>query len=504
MFYTEYRPQKFVDLINAKYIVSTITSAMAKNKAPHAYFLTGSRGIGKTTTARLIAKALNCEKPLLKKDMKDPPDYLHFEPCGKCKSCKAVEAGNHLDVIEIDAASNRGIENIRQLKDNVNLSPSNGKRKIYIVDEVHMLTKEASNAFLKTLEEPPAHVYFIFCTTDPEKVLETIKSRCQQFQFTRPSIEDITQKLRLIAKDKKYTVADARLSEIAILAKGAYREAETLLEQLINGDQLVVDALDNQEFNFFGFTSLVLNKSTADAIKFTHNVYQRGVNIELWTEKFIEYIRSLIFEKLQITGVDNTFVVNEAEKKLLLETNLDHLKKVIERFNQAISEFKFAIIPTLPLEMAIIDLSINLPGKISAVTNNPAPTKSPVPDDKPTKKAKAVDFPYSKLIEEVKPKNHSIHLLLRSCEFVNFDGQTLNIIAFYSFHQERLMTNRLRAIVEEVASKLVGTDVVVRCRLSDKRPNAKRLTDRNVVSAKETKLVSAFEKVFGDDVVNTS
>ena len=198
MFYTEYRPQKFADLIGADHIVLSITSALANSNAPHAYFFTGGRGIGKTTTARLLAKALTCTNPKLL----DHPT-VKFEPCGECKSCKMIQNANHLDVIEIDAASNRGIDDIRTLKENIALSPTLGSSKVYIIDEIHMLSNDASNALLKTLEEPPQHAYFVLCTTNPEKVLDTIKSRCIQIVFKRPQISDLVAKITKIATDKE-------------------------------------------------------------------------------------------------------------------------------------------------------------------------------------------------------------------------------------------------------------------------------------------------------------
>ena len=555
MFYTEYRPQKFGDLIGLEHVVESITGALASGRPAHAYFFTGSRGVGKTSVARILAKALNCTDPQTKLSSATP-SYVKFEPCLKCKSCTSIKEGNNLDLIEIDAASNRGIDDIRTLKDNINLSPTGAKNKIYIIDEVHMLTTEASNALLKTLEEPPSHAYFVLCTTNPEKVLTTIKSRCQQFQFTRPTIDEISNKLKLIAKDNKYEISDEQVKRIAIVAKGAYREAETILEQMMSGDKHILELLNEQESNYYELTSLLLGGQTADAIKFVYEVYQRGVSLENWTEKYVEYLRALILEKLQVKSVDNSFDLNNLEKQLAMDANLNELKVLVERFSLAIREFKDAVLPTLPLELAAIDVtksmsqqeatkpsgtdgpigSAKTEGKESPVTSkvesadkspkvNPFESASKVrkeesadtstvastSTDKPaspepsksTKKSKTFD--YKGLIEKIKPENHSIHLILSSCEFINFDGENLRVSAFYSFHKERLMTNKIRDIVEKIASEICGVKVVFWCDMSDKKPEGKRLTDKNVMTPeKSSGIENVFEEVFGDDLVTAS
>lgn len=595
MLYTEYRPQKFNELVNSDYIVSTLTGGLAKANPPHAYFFTGSRGIGKTTTARLLAKALNCEKPVTKEELikNGSPDYIQMEPCGKCKSCVAVAEGNHLDLIEIDAASNRGIDNIRDLRDKVSLSPTMSKNKVYIIDEVHMLTTEASNALLKTLEEPPAHAFFILCTTNPEKVLDTIKSRCIKIQFNRPSIEDISAKLRKIANDKKFEISDEKLKRIAVLSKGAFRESETLLEQLMNGESYVAKILNEQESDYFEFTSLLLDDNKKEAIQFIHIVYQEGISLESWTEKYIEYLRSLMLQKLNITGIDNTIELNELEKSLVDNTSIEIIKLYIELFTNAVSEFKYTVIPSLPLEMAIVSIPANdnAKGLSNQKNDNPSQktekegnikfdpesnlakepnhkqdtndndkvaskskaidtatdTAKPTVTDTSTSSAKATEtaslsdtvlstdtetgtsktvqsketskkheenkkadnpkpqvklkFPYADLIETIKPQNHSIHVMLRACQVDSFDGEKLNVLAFYSFHKERLMSRKIRDIIEDTAQKVVGNKVVFNCILSDKKPNATRLTDKNIVptNAKDD-VVEVFEKVFEDEL----
>ena len=219
-----YRSQKFDDVVGQTAISQTLRNAIKTDKVAHAYLFTGTRGVGKTTTARILAKSLNClasDKPTV-------------DPCLKCDSCLAVNAGTDIDVIEIDGASNRGIENVRELRNNAIYRPARARFKIYIIDEVHMLTTEAFNALLKILEEPPAHIKFIFATTEANKVPATIQSRCQRFDFTNISPADIISQLKKILNDENIKFEDDCIIALARLANGSMRDALSLLDQLIS------------------------------------------------------------------------------------------------------------------------------------------------------------------------------------------------------------------------------------------------------------------------------
>ena len=217
-----YRPQTFHELVGQTHIANALSNAIGTGRIGHAYLFTGARGVGKTSTARIYAKALNCvEGPTL-------------TPCGECDSCKSISTGDDIDVLEIDAASNRGIEEIRQLRQNASIRPSRSKYKIYILDEVHMLTKEAFNALLKILEEPPEHIKFIFCTTEPSKIPITILSRCQRFDFAGIDTKQIADRLASIAENEKVTADDGVFDTLARRAAGSMRDAQSLLEQLLS------------------------------------------------------------------------------------------------------------------------------------------------------------------------------------------------------------------------------------------------------------------------------
>src|SRR3972149_1256434 len=231
MLYRTYRPQKFSELVGLETVKQTLQNQVKDDKIAHAYLFAGPRGTGKPTPARILAKAVNCEHPQA------------GEPDGECRVCKQIEGGRYLDLIEIDAASNRGIEDIRTLREKIRLVPSVGKYKVYIIDEAHQLTHDASGALLKTLEEPPAHAIFILATTDPYRLLETIRSRCQRFTFERAPVSLIVEKLKEIVKKEKAKISDEDLEQIAKAAGGGFRDAENLLEQVLTGGQKIEDLI---------------------------------------------------------------------------------------------------------------------------------------------------------------------------------------------------------------------------------------------------------------------
>jgi len=216
----KWRPQRFEDVVGQEHITSTLKNAIKENRIAHAYLFTGPRGVGKTTTARILAKTLNCE------------NRKNSEPCNECEMCKSIQNSQLIDIIEIDAASNRGIDEIRSLRDSVKYAPTRGKYKVYIIDEVHMLTKESFNAFLKTLEEPPEHIIFIFATTDVHKLPLTIISRCQRYDFRRIQLDKIKETLKMIADEEKIKIDDKTLTIIAKKADGALRDAESYFDNI--------------------------------------------------------------------------------------------------------------------------------------------------------------------------------------------------------------------------------------------------------------------------------
>ncbi|MFL6515416.1 MAG: DNA polymerase III subunit gamma/tau, partial [Chthoniobacterales bacterium] len=294
VFARKYRPQTFDDLVGQAHVSQTLKNAVEQNRLAHAYLFVGPRGVGKTSTARILAKSLNC---------------IHgptVTPCGVCDNCKEIAAGNSLDVIEIDGASNNSVEDVRELRDNVRYAPAKGRFKIYLIDEVHMLSSAAFNALLKTLEEPPPHVKFIFATTEPQKVLPTILSRCQRFDLHRIPANLIAQHLQFIAGKEKITLDPAAANAIARGAEGGLRDAESMLDQLVAfcGNNIS----EKDVLNVFGFTSQqtvadltnkILHGSTADAVQLLHNECESGKDMMKLMSDLIAYLRDLLVYKVK-------------------------------------------------------------------------------------------------------------------------------------------------------------------------------------------------------------
>ena len=285
----KWRPQKFSEVVGQEHITTTLKNALKNNRIAHAYLFTGPRGVGKTTTARILAKTLNCLNP------------VENEPCNECEMCKSIQSTQSLDIIEIDGASNRGIDEIRTLRDSVKYAPSRGKYKVYIIDEVHMLTKESFNAFLKTLEEPPAHTIFIFATTDVQKVPLTIVSRCQRFDFRRIQLDTTKSLLNKIAKAEKIKIDDKTLTIIAKKADGALRDAESFFDQVVsfcgnNVDTETVSKMLNliDDEVFFTISDAILNKNFKAVYEVSNKIYENGWNFIDFMDGLVEHFRNIM------------------------------------------------------------------------------------------------------------------------------------------------------------------------------------------------------------------
>ncbi len=351
VFARKYRPQTFDDLVGQAHVTRTLKNAVEQNRLAHAYLFVGPRGIGKTSTARILAKALNC--------VNGPT----ITPCGVCDSCKEITGGNSLDVLEIDGASNNGVEQVRELRDNVRYAPSKGHFKIYIIDEVHMLTSAAFNALLKTLEEPPPHVKFIFATTEPQKVLPTILSRCQRFDLHRIPANLIAQHLQFIAGKEKIVLDPAAAHAIAKGADGGLRDAESMLDQLVAfcGDKIA----EPDVLNVFGFTSeqtvanfteQILRGQTPDALELLHTEAENGKDMMKLMSDLISYLRDLLVGKVKPEALADD-LNPELQKSLetqaaMIET--DRLLELIDQFAAAEGRMKWAPNKRLHFEVAVI------------------------------------------------------------------------------------------------------------------------------------------------------
>ena len=362
----KYRPQTFDDLLGQDALVQTLTNAIKNNRLHHAYILTGIRGVGKTTTARIIAKALNCTG-------KDGQGGPTIKPCGMCENCKAIAAGRHIDVMELDAASRTGVDDIREILDGVRYKPTNARYKIYIIDEVHMLSKNAFNALLKTLEEPPSHVKFIFATTEIRKVPITVLSRCQRFDLQRLSIEDLmTLFTRILEKEKIATDAQA-LQIIAKAADGSARDGLSMLDQAISlgagkvETEIVKNMIGladrNKTFELF---ELLVNGKTSELLANVEEQYNNGANPLTILQDLVNIAHMLAKAKIIPSSVDD-ISLSESEKdlckRLAPQISIAVLSKVWQMLIKGISELAIAPVQIDAVEMILIRIaySANLP-----------------------------------------------------------------------------------------------------------------------------------------------
>ncbi len=380
----KYRPNTFTEVIGQDHISQTLENAISSGRIAHAYLFTGPRGVGKTTTARIFAKALNCDKG------------TSIQPCNVCKACIQITEGNSLDVLEIDGASNRGIDEIRSLRENINYSPTQGKYKVYIIDEVHMLTEQAFNALLKTLEEPPPRVIFIFATTEPHRIPITILSRCQRYDFKRIPRENIVKQLTMIADNENYTVPDAALQLIARKAEGSMRDSESIFDQVISfcGNQIRVNEVEK----LLGVTGTATYHSLFQALK-EKNIYQglelvntllySGADIGEFLTGIMEYIRNLIIIKMEsqpdaIFGIPEdeipflqqlaeSYALVDLYRMLSIATRYEPLIKYSSRHSVQLEMFIFKLFslnPMQDIEPIILQLKNLVPRQTQAISEN--------------------------------------------------------------------------------------------------------------------------------------
>ncbi len=400
VFARKYRPQTFDDLVGQAHVTRTLKNAVSQNRLAHAYLFVGPRGIGKTSTARILAKALNC--------VNGPT----ITPCGVCDSCKEITAGNSLDVLEIDGASNNGVEQVRELRDNVRYMPSKGHFKIYIIDEVHMLSSAAFNALLKTLEEPPPHVKFIFATTEPQKVLPTILSRCQRFDLHRIPANLIAQHLQFIAGKEKITLDAAAAHAIAKGADGGLRDAESMLDQLVAfcGEKIAEpDVLSvfgfTSEQTVANFTDKILQGLTPEALDLLHAEGENGKDMMKLMSDLIAYLRDLLVSKVKPDALVED-LNPELQKSLeaqaaMIET--DRLLELIDQFAAAEGRMKWAPNKRLHFEVAVIKAIQTLSQvTLNEVIENLAALrdgKSPTPTTPPPKSSAKLPATTPKKVE---------------------------------------------------------------------------------------------------------
>jgi len=479
--YRKYRPQTFADVVGQKHIVTTLTNALALGRVGQAYLFTGPRGTGKTTLARLFAKAVNCSQ------------RKGSEPCNTCEHCLLMTDGRSLDVIEIDAASNNGVDNIRELKETVALPPTLGSHKIYIIDEVHMLSTGAFNALLKTLEEPPLHVIFILATTALHKVPDTIVSRCQRFDLSRFPVKSIIGKLEKIAKAEKLKIDAGALEMIALTAEGGMRDAESLLMQIISleaspiTEEKVIEVLGTtKKDNIVTLLRLIGESELYPSLNFVTKLSLDGTDLSIFCGVFLHYLRDLLLVSANIErGLEDIDSFTEEQKNdmrtLAHMFSPDDVVRMLEYIQIAQIGSKVSVIPELPLQIALVKIiSQNAPVTHAQGEKKSVPTsqkETPSVQESTKKEARkeatlSVSLPKpkeeqislhhtevpNKTIEETesnislstivsewnailntaKKLNASLSLALSTAHPVQSTNNIITIAVKYPFHKERL------------------------------------------------------------------
>ncbi|GAB4374289.1 MAG: hypothetical protein Kow0042_18800 [Calditrichia bacterium] len=349
-----YRPMIFEEVLGQEHVTRTLMNALKNNRIAHGYIFAGPRGVGKTSTARLLAKAVNCEK------------QPAINPCNECPNCRSITSGQSMDVLEIDGASNRGIDEIRNLRENIRFAPANLRYKIYIIDEVHMLTKEAFNALLKTLEEPPPHAIFIFATTEIHRVPLTILSRCQRFDFKKIGVEVINEQLNRIVKEENIDISPEALLLISRKADGSMRDAESIMDQLISfsDGKITIEevrrslGLIDQEV-YFEFTQLMLEKNVAGVLRYAQKISSSGHDLMDFLHGLQEHFRNLLL----VAALKDTQLLEVADyfqkkyQEIATQFAEDDLIHYIQIVADAEQEIKFSPFPQLSLETLLLKLT---------------------------------------------------------------------------------------------------------------------------------------------------
>ncbi|MCJ7804596.1 DNA polymerase III subunit gamma/tau [Patescibacteria group bacterium] len=485
-YYLKYRPQKVFDLDLAD-VRESLQKILKSKKIPHAFLFSGPKGTGKTSAARIIAKTINC----VHKKHKE-------EPCNRCDICQEITIGNSLDLIEIDAASNRGIDDIRSLREKIKLSPAKCQYKVYIIDEAHMLTAEAFNALLKTLEEPPAHAVFILCTTEEQKIPKTILSRCFQTKFRRSKFQEVIRSLQRVVKGEKLLPGKGVLEAIAQNADGSFRDAQKILDQL-SSTGAKISLLETQkllgqieELKPEKLLQFLAVKDLKASFLEIDRLVNFGADLEVYLQKLLEKLRLIL---LKLIGVE---INNGQETELIDNLDKSGIIRLINLFSRAATEMKATPIPQLPLELVAVEwcedsplkadverghevsqgdfnsASTSLVEKESLSKDLPSPSPAETPPNSstssPTKgNLNKIVEKWNDLLLGIKPLNHSVEALLRAARPIKMDNGFLTLEVFYKFHKERLETERCRLIVEEVASQLLGKPIKLKCILGEKK-----------------------------------
>ena len=501
--YRKYRPHNFDNLVGQDFIKDTLVNALKNNRVSHGYLFSGPRGTGKTSAARLLAKALNCT------NLQDG-----FEPCNECEFCKDINSGRLIDLIEIDTASNRGIDEVRDLKEKIGFAPTRGKYKIYIVDEVHMMTKEAFNALLKTLEEPPSHVYFILATTEIHKIPETIISRCQRFDFKRINKKALMTRLSYIAQKEGISAHDEALELISRYVNGGLRDAIGLLEQLTIDKKIdlehVREILGLSSGNLLEalFTALMSN-DVKSALNIVNELHTQGSDLKQFSSEFINLLREQMLEHISEDEID------KANRLIAMIEILEEAKTMQE-----------SDIPQLPLEIAVVKITGNYV-KLEPIVDREHQTITPLPKKAEEKivtestgqktvaikepaenNAQAVPLTISYLKEKwpritERVKRPALRMSLRSGFPIIVDGVNITIEFDTKFHRDKVMEHDNRTELETIIKEIFQKSVKISATVKELEIKSVVSDDSNVLQEENPAedLADQALEIFGGEVV---
>ena len=528
--YRKWRPKQFEDIVGQEHITTTLRNQIMNNRIVHAYLFTGTRGTGKTSMAKIFAKAVNC------------PNNHNGEPCENCNICEEIESSRVLDILEIDAASNNGVDEIRELREKVKYPPSLGSYKVYIIDEVHMLSQGAFNALLKTLEEPPSHVIFILATTEPHKLPATILSRCQRFDFKRVSVKDMVDRMAYICNEMDITIEEEALELIANNAGGALRDGLSILDQCLslskNNQKItyedIVDILGlvSNEW-LYQISQSIIEQDIYNTMELFHQVIDGGKDIIQMAKQLAEHFRNILMAKtlpqpqeiLELSREQIGRLKNQGEKP-----SEERLLSYISSLSQIENTIKYSSQPMIILEMELIKLCKN-PGAENLkelidrietlereITNlksvkreakiPPSPKKSsrPLQEESITPEEKVQDtiVPINKgltleevkakweeILKEVKREKVQVEALLKEGELAQLNGNKLIISFDLGFHQAKLSEKDNIKLLERIISRVLGSLLIIECVMQ---------SQLSFQHQEEDPVQSAI-KIFGEDVV---
>lgn len=554
--YRKWRPQRFEEIIGQEHVTRTLQRGLSSERVAHAYLFAGPRGTGKTSTARILAKAVNCTG--------EPP-----HPCNTCPTCLAINEGRLVDLIEIDAASNRGIDEIRDLRERVNFAPAQAPYKVYIIDEVHMLTSEAFNALLKTLEEPPAHVIFVLATTEPHRIPDTVVSRCQRFDFRRLRTADIVRRLEMITEAEGLQATRPALEQIARHATGSMRDAESLLDQLtVYGREGTLDVPQVQALlglhgseRVSDLVVTLVDRDLPAALRLVQQLVDDGVDLRQFNREFVAYLRGLLFLAVARDGADLLDVTEDMlneMRALAQRTTVAHLAAWVRRFSQLDADLKRGWYGQLPMELALVEAIVPpeerqappprrqaegsarprasrpapSPSRSSAPATRAAPARSSsappataaaerkaTPEAEPEEPAgeesgvdegpltmERIKKRWSQVVEWMRPVDPSVQALIHEsyCQPVAVEGRVVVLKFRYAFHKGKIEETRNRRLVERVLSKVLGGNYGVRCVLEgaeNSRPDRRRQA-REREQAQRDPRVQAAANIFNARIVD--